>query len=139
MTLFEGDPDLSVRVETDSATNSSRIDTHYRWIIMLAILVVAVALIIVGAVWLRRRYAAKHRGLYHAANSGGSSGTLFKHPHGSSVQAVNSVPGSAASSAPHTFAPPAVPPVSQARNSRYADAEPMPSSSRTAVVTPGHS
>ncbi|OQE25885.1 hypothetical protein PENFLA_c008G03527 [Penicillium flavigenum] len=46
--------------------------SHYRWVIMLIVLVIGFSVIAVVGVWLKRRHDAKRSNLYH----GGSSGLL---------------------------------------------------------------
>ncbi|KAK9853435.1 hypothetical protein MYU51_006539 [Penicillium brevicompactum] len=52
--------------------NKSWWSTHYRWIIMLIVLVIGFSAIGAAGVWYKRRYDAKRPNLYH----GGSSGAL---------------------------------------------------------------
>ncbi|KAJ5902593.1 hypothetical protein N7495_003121 [Penicillium taxi] len=55
---------------SSSDTGKSWWDSHYRWIIMLIVLVFGFAALAVLGAWLKRRYDAKHPGLYHAAGTG---------------------------------------------------------------------
>ncbi|KAJ6087764.1 hypothetical protein N7467_006678 [Penicillium canescens] len=60
--------------KSGSATegNKSWWSTHYRWVIMLIVLVIGFGIIAALGVWFKRRYDAKRPNLYH----GGSSGVL---------------------------------------------------------------
>lgn len=46
-----------------------RWSTHYRWVIMLIVLVIGFSAIAVLGVWLKRRYDAKRPNLYHGGGS----------------------------------------------------------------------
>lgn len=60
-------------IKDQSLTNSpKRWSSHYRWVIMLIVLVIGFSIIAVIGVWLKRRHDAKRPNLYH----GGSSGLL---------------------------------------------------------------
>ncbi|KAF9882789.1 hypothetical protein FE257_005157 [Aspergillus nanangensis] len=51
---------------------------HYKWVIMVIVLIVGFALIAVLGVWLKRRHDAKYPNLYHSASgSANNSGLLF--------------------------------------------------------------
>lgn len=110
-----------------------RIKTHYRWVIMIVVLFVGFTIIGVGAMWLKRRHDAKNPGLYHGANRGGSSGTLFNNHHdsGATPGPPGSVPGPPGMCGPQQAM---VHPLSSP--SHYTNPESMASSSRTAVATP---
>ncbi|KAJ9488147.1 hypothetical protein VN97_g5139 [Penicillium thymicola] len=57
---------------TTTDENKSWWSTHYRWVIMIIVLVIGFTAIAVLGVWLKRRYEAKRPNLYH----GGSSSLL---------------------------------------------------------------
>ncbi|RAL13145.1 uncharacterized protein BO97DRAFT_433864 [Aspergillus homomorphus CBS 101889] len=51
--------------------------THYKWVIMVIILVVGFSIISVVGVWAKRRHDRKYPGLYHAAATGGTDSALL--------------------------------------------------------------
>ncbi|PYH41313.1 uncharacterized protein BP01DRAFT_173213 [Aspergillus saccharolyticus JOP 1030-1] len=51
--------------------------THYKWVIMVIILVVGFTIISVVGVWAKRRHDRKYPGLYHAAATGGTDSALL--------------------------------------------------------------
>ncbi|CAI7651189.1 unnamed protein product [Penicillium glandicola] len=55
---------------TSSTENKSWFSTHYRWVIMLIVLVIGFSAIAVVGVWLKRRHDAKRPNLYHGSSSG---------------------------------------------------------------------
>ncbi|KAJ5740037.1 hypothetical protein N7533_012821 [Penicillium manginii] len=55
--------------------NKSWWSTHYQWVVMLIVLVIGFSALAVLGVWLKRRYEARHPGLY-APNAASSSGAL---------------------------------------------------------------
>jgi hypothetical protein len=61
-------PHVNIR----STNKQNRWSTHYRWVIMLIVLVIGFGIIAALGVWFKRRYDAKRPNLYH----GGSSGVL---------------------------------------------------------------
>ncbi|CAI7650625.1 unnamed protein product [Penicillium discolor] len=54
---------------TTTEENKSWWSTHYRWVIMLIVLVIGFSAIAVLGVWLKRRYDAKRPNLYHGGGS----------------------------------------------------------------------
>lgn len=67
--------------------STRRITTHYRWVIMIVILVVGFTALTVLGVWLKRRYDAKRPGLYHGEDTsrGGGPGKLGRQHTSNSV------------------------------------------------------
>lgn len=57
-------------------TDRNRFSTHWRWVVMLIILVIGFSALAAAAVWLKKRLDAKQPNLYHGddRNNGGASG-----------------------------------------------------------------
>ncbi|PWY86935.1 integral membrane protein [Aspergillus heteromorphus CBS 117.55] len=51
--------------------------THYKWVIMIIVLVVAFSILTAVGIWLKRRHDRKYPGLYHAAATGGTDSALL--------------------------------------------------------------
>ena len=111
-------PPKSVRPRLICCTRSRRWSTHYRWVIMLIVLVVGFTILGVVGTWLKRRHDAKRPGLYHGPTGSGSSGALRS---------------GALSPAPVGYAVSPAPAQSQ---SRTLATDSVASSSRTEVVPP---
>ncbi|KAH8703617.1 hypothetical protein BGW36DRAFT_403971 [Talaromyces proteolyticus] len=55
------------------SSNQSWFSTHWRWIVMLIVLIIGFTLLGVGGVWLKKRLDAKQPGLYHGDDRNNSS------------------------------------------------------------------
>ncbi|OJJ96353.1 hypothetical protein ASPACDRAFT_34902 [Aspergillus aculeatus ATCC 16872] len=66
-----------IRAYRRTAASNAWWSTHYKWVIMVIILVVGFSIISVVGVWAKRRHDRKYPGLYHAAATGGTDSALL--------------------------------------------------------------
>ncbi|KAJ5989619.1 Integral membrane protein [Penicillium waksmanii] len=109
--------------------NKSWWSTHYQWVVMLIVLVIGFSALAVLGVWLKRRYEARHPGLY-APNAASSSGALPVKPGSGNDSGVLSPPPPGWGSQP---------PVSQAQGPGVVPVQSgsLASSSRTDIAPKG--
>ncbi|RAL02468.1 uncharacterized protein BO80DRAFT_433726 [Aspergillus ibericus CBS 121593] len=69
--------DMSASIFPRDSRSQAWWTTHYQWVIMIIVLVVAFSVITVVGIWLKRRHDRKYPGLYHAAGTAGTDSALL--------------------------------------------------------------
>ncbi|OOF95849.1 hypothetical protein ASPCADRAFT_48601 [Aspergillus carbonarius ITEM 5010] len=115
--------DASASIFTRDARSQAWWTTHYKWVIMIIVLVVAFSVITVVGIWLKRRHDRKYPGLYHAAGTAGTDSALLA----ARQQDASPSPGPG---------PPAQGAFRPGRSDTATNSESIASSSRTNVASP---